>query len=253
MKAARRYFLVPLFLFPVLFFTILTTAAQAQAGRRGRRRHGASVAGDYGAVAAEVAANFMSPPTSMGRSRRSRAGTARTRRRCGRGSRAIWTGCRRTGCSSSTCRPGGGSAGRAGVSFAGAYGPGEVHRGELAKRNMRMWIQDESDYPSGFAGGYISERYPELGMQDIVADISVHVAPGQTLQMPVPQDTLAIWATDGPRRPPLPGGGQRGGFDAKLVGGIAGRVLTVAPNACLLQTPPRKALPVVRWAPPTSE
>jgi hypothetical protein len=67
---------------------------------------------------------------------------------------------------------------------------------ELAKRNMRMWIQDESDYPSGFAGGYISERYPQLGMQDIVADISVHVAPGQTLQMPVPPDTLAIWATE---------------------------------------------------------
>src|ERR1039457_5866709 len=67
---------------------------------------------------------------------------------------------------------------------------------ELAKRNMRMWIQDESDYPSGFAGGYISERYPQLGMQDIVSDITVHVAPGQTLQMPVPPDTLAIWATE---------------------------------------------------------
>jgi hypothetical protein len=24
---------------------------------------------------------------------------------------------------------------------------------EAAKRNMRLWIQDESDYPSGFAGG----------------------------------------------------------------------------------------------------
>ena len=67
---------------------------------------------------------------------------------------------------------------------------------ELAKRNMRMWIQDESDYPSGFAGGYITERYPELGMQDIVSDITVHVAPGQTLTMPVPNDTLAIWATE---------------------------------------------------------
>jgi alpha-L-rhamnosidase len=67
---------------------------------------------------------------------------------------------------------------------------------ELAKRNMRMWIQDESDYPSGFAGGYISERYPQLGMQDIVADITVHVAPGQTLQMPVPPDSQAIWATE---------------------------------------------------------
>ncbi len=68
--------------------------------------------------------------------------------------------------------------------------------GELAKRNMRMWIQDESDYPSGFAGGYITERFPQLGMQDIVSDITVHVAPGQTLQMPVPQDALAIWATE---------------------------------------------------------
>lgn len=67
---------------------------------------------------------------------------------------------------------------------------------EAAKRNMRLWIQDESDYPSGFAGGYISERYPQLGMQDIVADIQVHVAPGQTLTMPVPPDTLAIMALE---------------------------------------------------------
>ena len=67
---------------------------------------------------------------------------------------------------------------------------------EAAKRNMRLWIQDESDYPSGFAGGYITERYPQLGMQDIVSDITVHVAPGQTLTMPVPPDTLAIWATE---------------------------------------------------------
>ena len=67
---------------------------------------------------------------------------------------------------------------------------------EAAKRNMRLWIQDESDYPSGFAGGYISERYPQLGMQDIVADIQVNVAPGQTLTMPVPADTLSIMALE---------------------------------------------------------
>ena len=53
---------------------------------------------------------------------------------------------------------------------------------EAAKRNMRLWIQDESDYPSGFAGGKISKLYPELGMQGIVADIRVHVMPGQTLR-----------------------------------------------------------------------
>jgi hypothetical protein len=66
---------------------------------------------------------------------------------------------------------------------------------EAAKRNMRMWIQDESDYPSGFAGGYISERYPELGMQVMAADLHLHVAPGETLTMPVPPNTLGIWAT----------------------------------------------------------
>ena len=66
---------------------------------------------------------------------------------------------------------------------------------EAAKRGMRLWLQDESDYPSGFAGGKISKLYPQLGMQGIVADIRVHVAPGQTLTMPAPPDTLAIFAT----------------------------------------------------------
>ena len=66
---------------------------------------------------------------------------------------------------------------------------------EASKRGMRLWIQDESDYPSGFAGGKISKLYPQLGMQGMVADIRVHVAPGQTLTMPSPPDTLAIFAT----------------------------------------------------------
>jgi hypothetical protein len=66
---------------------------------------------------------------------------------------------------------------------------------EAGKRGMRLWIQDESDYPSGFAGGNISKLYPQLGMQGIVADIHVHVAPGQTLTMPAPPDTVAIFAT----------------------------------------------------------
>jgi hypothetical protein len=67
---------------------------------------------------------------------------------------------------------------------------------EAAKRNMRFWIQDESNYPSGFAGGYIQDRYPQLGMQVMTADISVRVVTGQTLDMPVPPDTLAIWAAE---------------------------------------------------------
>jgi hypothetical protein len=82
---------------------------------------------------------------------------------------------------------------------------------EAAKRSMRLWIQDESDYPSGFAGGYISERYPQLGMQVMAADISVRAVTGQTLQMVVPPDTLAIWAVQnsGTVVPiPIPADGQ---------------------------------------------
>ena len=41
----------------------------------------------------------------------------------------------------------------------------------------------------------ISKLYPQLGMQGMVADIHVHVSPGQTLTMPSPPDTLAIFAT----------------------------------------------------------
>jgi hypothetical protein len=67
---------------------------------------------------------------------------------------------------------------------------------EAKKRGMKLWLQDESDYPSGFAGGKIRQQYPQLGMQGMVADIRVRVAPGQTLTMPVPADTLGIMALE---------------------------------------------------------
>src|SRR5215469_13711223 len=65
---------------------------------------------------------------------------------------------------------------------------------EAAKRGMKLWIQDEYDYPSGFAGGKISEQYPQLTMQGIDADMRVSVMPGQTLVMPTPPDTLGALA-----------------------------------------------------------
>ena len=65
---------------------------------------------------------------------------------------------------------------------------------EATKRGMKLWIQDESDYPSGFAGGKISEEYPELTMQGLDGDIRISVMPGQTLKMPVPPDTLGALA-----------------------------------------------------------
>jgi hypothetical protein len=67
---------------------------------------------------------------------------------------------------------------------------------EAKKRGMKLWLQDECDYPSGFAGGKISKEYPQLGMQGIVADIRIRVQPGQTLSLPAPSDTLAIMALE---------------------------------------------------------
>ena len=65
---------------------------------------------------------------------------------------------------------------------------------EAAKRGMKLWLQDESDYPSGFAGGKISQQYPQLTMQALDADIRINVMPGQTLAMPTPPDTLGALA-----------------------------------------------------------
>ena len=65
---------------------------------------------------------------------------------------------------------------------------------EAKKRGMKVWFQDEYDYPSGFAGGLVSEQYPELTMQALDADIRINVMPGQTLKMPTPVDTLGALA-----------------------------------------------------------
>jgi hypothetical protein len=67
---------------------------------------------------------------------------------------------------------------------------------EAKKRGMKLWIQDECDYPSGFAGGLMIKKYPQLAMQGIMADIHIRVAPGQRLSVPVPSDTLGIMALE---------------------------------------------------------
>jgi len=83
---------------------------------------------------------------------------------------------------------------------------------EARKRGMKLWLQDESDYPSGFAGGLIGERYPQLAMQGIVADARISVTAGQTLSFPLPPGTLgAFWESGLDRSTgviPLPSDGQ---------------------------------------------
>jgi hypothetical protein len=67
---------------------------------------------------------------------------------------------------------------------------------EAKKRGMKIWLQDESDYPSGFAGGKISQLYPQLGQQAIVPDIKVRAQSGETVTLPVPPGTLGIMALE---------------------------------------------------------
>ena len=194
MKATLRYFLVPLFLLPVLFLPLTATVAKAQAQAQSPRPWQQVTP----ASTAEVAANLKSPPREYGAMQQFQSwnGTdpAAVRARISSDLDAMEA----NGIFIINLSPGRRDMANGEPAY---LSPGHMDMvkyvvAELAKRNMRMWIQDESDYPSGFAGGYISERYPQLGMQDITADITVHVAPGQTLQMPVPADTLAIWSTE---------------------------------------------------------
>ncbi|MGA7726765.1 MAG: hypothetical protein WCA95_15920, partial [Opitutaceae bacterium] len=82
---------------------------------------------------------------------------------------------------------------------------------ECKKRGMKVWLEDDGGYPSGFAGGAISRDYPRLAMQGIVADGRYTVAAGQTLRLPVPPDTLGILAYNrqaGSEVIPVPPDGQ---------------------------------------------
>ena len=69
---------------------------------------------------------------------------------------------------------------------------------ECKKNGMKVWIEGDCGYPDGFAGGLISEQYPQLGMQGIVSDAHVTVAAGQTLDIPLPTNTLGILAAPRP-------------------------------------------------------
>ena len=73
---------------------------------------------------------------------------------------------------------------------------------ECKKNGMKVWIEGDCGYPDGFAGGLISQDYPQLGMQGIVADAHCTVAAGQTLDIPLPPDTLGIVALRAPTRSP---------------------------------------------------
>ena len=205
MKAALRYILVPLFLLPILFLPRIATDAHAQA-QAARPWQQVTVP-----TTSEVAANFKAPPHEYGaisaftgwdgpdlEALKPRI-TADLDRMSANGMFVFNL-----------------ASGRKSPGEPPYLSPGHMDEvkfivQEAAKRNMRFWIQDESNYPSGFAGGYIQERYPQLTMQVMTADISVRAVTGQLLQMPVPADTLAIWAVQNDQKVvpiPIPADGQ---------------------------------------------
>jgi hypothetical protein len=113
---------------------------------------------------------------------------------------------------------------------------------ECKKNGMKVWIEGDCGYPDGFAGGLISQDYPQLGMQGIVGDAHCTVAAGQTLDISLPTDTLGILARPRPaavvppadapaptsKRFPLP---VDGNFKYTVPRGGAGELVVQLPNA----------------------
>ena len=67
---------------------------------------------------------------------------------------------------------------------------------EARKRNMRLWIMDDGDYPSGMAGGRISVERPYLRMQALGAPESFPVAGGEHFSYPVTSNVICAVAVN---------------------------------------------------------
>ncbi len=79
---------------------------------------------------------------------------------------------------------------------------------ECKKRGMYVWIEGDCGYPDGFAGGLITQDYPQLGQQGIVADAHCIIAGGKSVSFPLPSDTLGIYASQAAAAAPAAEAGQ---------------------------------------------
>ena len=84
---------------------------------------------------------------------------------------------------------------------------------QAARRGMRVWIEDEGKYPSGFAGGKFSLERPDLRMQGLALAERLDVKPGQALTRQVSPQTVGALAVNlednGYLRLPVKAGGLR--------------------------------------------
>jgi hypothetical protein len=60
--------------------------------------------------------------------------------------------------------------------------------------DMRVWIEDEGKYPSGFAGGKFSTERPDLKMQGLVVTDRIDPKPGEIISQKLPYYTLSAVA-----------------------------------------------------------
>jgi hypothetical protein len=61
-------------------------------------------------------------------------------------------------------------------------------------RGMRVWVEDEGKYPSGFAGGKFSSERPDLRMQGLVITEKIDAADGQVVSRKLMPGTLSAVA-----------------------------------------------------------
>jgi polygalacturonase len=68
---------------------------------------------------------------------------------------------------------------------------------EQAKnRNMRVWIEDEGKYPSGFAGGKFSAERSDLRMQALLPDMTIDVQPNETIHQKFNSNVISAAAVN---------------------------------------------------------
>src|SRR4030042_716711 len=65
---------------------------------------------------------------------------------------------------------------------------------QAKKRNMRVWIEDEGKYPSGFAGGKFTSDRPDLRMRGLFVTEIIRGTNGDTVFRKLPHNTLSAVA-----------------------------------------------------------
>jgi hypothetical protein len=65
---------------------------------------------------------------------------------------------------------------------------------EAKLRGMRVWIEDEGKYPSGFAGGKFSTERPDLKMQGLVVTEKIETKEGENISKKLPSYTISAVA-----------------------------------------------------------